>query len=542
MTDHIENRNRIIEALREELVGPAKAGTELDVSGNISFASWEESYGPWIQMGSGEEILIWNPPLRRYGVGVLHPAGAPLEEQNASEQITELSEKDEMEPEDDDSSRIDPLTTEGKRSIDKISEKISKTVEKTARDESDDFDLSTTNAYSPSSIAISFLVNLPENASLKVIATGGRYVPKTVRIMDIERTWWLRKPVKLTATFEYNQICSDACLKVKPAHLEAVNLDDFNLSIELFSRPASKADNQSRLVTVCLINRYSLESLIKRNARRDVGCLFQSGFEVSAVTEQQRECILPYPKPPGTRFDQEEESLDLLYHDVETFAVGHGCAADWSKPNKNNRVGTVIAECLPYFETPSITPDIVDNDGNPVQVPMAPLGGMVEGNDGFGSLARVVSLYEAWIEIKETELTKLAPRYQDAAVRHIAECRNCADRMKEGIEYLKINEKAFKAFQMANKAILLQQIRSRPGFREYVFDPKTKSDGFSEEYPEPDPLAPAGNRGYWRAFQIAFQLMNVRSVAEHDSPDRDRRGRFGRGGEPGTSARHDSRG
>src|SRR5215510_4936767 len=71
--DHVGNRELIIEAVKEELVGPSPRGKEIDCSGTIVFNEANESYGPWRQKDSGEEILLRDAPTKRYGVGVLYP-------------------------------------------------------------------------------------------------------------------------------------------------------------------------------------------------------------------------------------------------------------------------------------------------------------------------------------------------------------------------------------------------------------------------------------------------------------------------------------
>ena len=52
--------------------------------------------------------------------------------------------------------------------------------------DTDDFDLSSANAYKPSSMAVSLLVRLPEGAELVVTATGGRYAIKPVMLIGRE--------------------------------------------------------------------------------------------------------------------------------------------------------------------------------------------------------------------------------------------------------------------------------------------------------------------------------------------------------------------
>src|SRR5437016_3397900 len=88
MSDHIANRERIISSLREELIGPSPQGEELDCTKEIVFADASESYKPWRQAGSGEEILQRDAPLNRYGAGVLYPYG---ESGGDAEMVTSVS-------------------------------------------------------------------------------------------------------------------------------------------------------------------------------------------------------------------------------------------------------------------------------------------------------------------------------------------------------------------------------------------------------------------------------------------------------------------
>ena len=57
MPDHIANRDTVLRGLREELVGPAPRGQEIDCSGEVQFEEAEAGYRPHRQLGSGEEIL-----------------------------------------------------------------------------------------------------------------------------------------------------------------------------------------------------------------------------------------------------------------------------------------------------------------------------------------------------------------------------------------------------------------------------------------------------------------------------------------------------
>ncbi|QFS51897.1 hypothetical protein [Nostoc sphaeroides] len=493
MTEHIANRDKIIQSLREELVGPSPQGELINCSGEITFNFAKEGfYNPWRQ-DNGEEILQRDPPRIRYGVGVLYPLGTKLEDDNLT-----LSQPDKNSIQDNQPEEIEIITDEVKEDLEKIKEKVSEIAE----DNADDFDLSAANASKPSSIGISFLAEFSEDSVL-VIKTfdSGRYRPKKVKVEGNERTWWLRSPVNFTAEFSAVKLCS----MEEKKHIKIEKIDGLQLNIEVFSRPDQKKREGIRLLTVCLINR--------TNGSRDEDCLFQAGFKATIVSPKGEAHILPYPKPDFNS-DDEEQSIALLYRQMETYAVGHGCAADWDKESSAGRVKAVTAECLPTFETPSITPDIG------IEVPMAPLAGLVQDDDGFASLSDVVSRYEQWINYKKIEIRSLDTEYQNAANRHMEECTRASERMKNGLDYLQSNAQAKRAFQLANYAMLLQQICSSRDLRQANFDAVAKRYTFSPAYQAPNHLQTDSNRGKWRAFQVAFLLMSIQSTAEGEIPER----------------------
>lgn len=514
MTDHVENRRRMLEALKRELIGPQPEGREIDCTVPIVFQDAKEAYMPWRQKGSGEEILSHGDnPSTRYGTGVLYPAGtaaadlAPGTGGGSAEQtipdITVTS-----------GNHNELLTEQAAKSIEAIEKRTGH-----GEEEPYDFDISAANSLRPSSMGVSFLAEFPGDAVLRVEASGGRYRDLTVKIADKEgklreRKWWLRSPVKLIAEFDSSRLCVPQSSKVRPSSQSGENTDDMSLQIEVFSRPHNGSLRQ-RLITVCLVNRKQART------STDAYCLFQAGFTVSVLSTEGDRNILPYPGPPHEKLDDEEASLALLYRDADTFAVGHGCAAGWDRTVTGRRASVVSTENLPAFETPSTTPDIRSADGRPIEVSMATLGGLVPERDGFAELEELVLLYGDWIEAKDREISTLEEQFRPAARRHLEECARCVKRMQAGLEYLRADPLALRAFRLANQAILLQQVHSRREPRNAVFDEKAQRLTFSDPYAEPDPLNPPEGRGYWRAFQVAFLLMSVRSTVDSNAPDRD---------------------
>ena len=158
MPDHIANREIVIEALREELVGPSPQGEQIDCSGGVAFAEAGQSYGPWIQQDSGEEILQRDPPTKRYGVAVLFPSGTGYDS---------VSDEEYAQNDSDDLRNSDSSYTQIADSANSSNDEQNFETVGGNEAESDDFDLSTSNSYKPSSMAVSFLGDFPEGSELR---------------------------------------------------------------------------------------------------------------------------------------------------------------------------------------------------------------------------------------------------------------------------------------------------------------------------------------------------------------------------------------
>ncbi len=508
MPDHIANRDAILGALREELVGPCPIGDEIDCNAAIQLDDADAAYRPYRQLGNGEEILQRDAPTKRYGVGVLYPMEAPI----APEELETLppAPDEEVGPKSPDSAP-EPLTASAIRDCEAIAARAERRLPEA---DSDDFDLSSANAYKPSSMAVSLLVRIPEGAELVVTATGGRYAIKPVMLVGREREWWLRSPVRLCSRFSRAGFPASHAGYANASEPLRENVDNIDVRIEVFARPYQSQPDEF-LVTVCLINRQ------RTDGRLDLQSLFQCHINVEIERGTSADAaILPYPT--ADPLDSEERSQELLYREKLTFAVGHGCAADWKRGDTPTHASSVSAECLPAFETPSTTPDIRSSSGQPLVASMRSLAGIEPETDGFEELDGIVSEYERWITGQEARIAGLSTRLQETARSHMAACTEAARRMRDGLSFLQSDSQVRRAFQLANLAMLIQQVRSRREARIASFDQPTSTLVFEERYDALDLHSDGARKCAWRAFQIAFILASLRSTADTADPDRER--------------------
>jgi Helicase conserved C-terminal domain len=509
VSKHRVNRNEtILRTLREELVGPSRTGKELDVSMPVAFENTADANGPWFERGSGQEILTRDRPTKRYGVGVLYPFATMAADLNTDpgdlegirEAGSEASEYDQEVP---------VGLKSGNKSAEAQPDGIKDIADRTSRTDigdQDEVEITATNTYRPSSMGITFLVRLSAQSHLTVTANGARYEEVKVLISGKDRVWWVRRPWTTIIRIAGSELPISQPTTITRTK---VGCGDLDISAEIFSRPYG--GTASRMITVSLINRS-----LAAHGSVDSHCSFQTEFSVAIDGATAEARLLPYPEAGSDALDAEEESIILLYRHAQTYAIGHGCAADW-----DSAANTVRATCFPTFDAPSITPELRRRDNTPLAVSMALLAGLSAEESPFPALEEVITLYEEWISERRIERDQLGQEYLEAADRHLVECLACAARMRKGIEFLRSNPLAFEAFQLANRAILLQQNRSSRRARRRSFDNARKTWTFPDASFPTVSYAASNEKGSWRAFQIAFILMSLRSTVDRGAEDRE---------------------
>ena len=488
-------------SIRRELFGPTcdglPEGRPLDIShAPVTFASYEESRGLFHDYETGEEILSIGPPLSRYGVGVLHGGG--------SVGGTPLSNLD------TDLSGVDGFASDGFVGTEETPEIAETTDSSDLEPETDSFSLADANRFKPSAMGISFQCRVSASGFLAVTVSGARYDAFSVHISKEKRslTWWVRRPFTLTGRIPGHALSAEG--KLRRVAMEASHNPPAILpQVNVYSRRVPNTDDPAlRLVTISVVNISPPSG--------DKNLLFQMGFSVEALDGLE---IKPYPEPPSPGPSEEEESLDLLYRKKQTFATGHGCAAEW-RLNGSGEATRVHAVAMPAYEVMSLTPDIYQRDdegnlsrdehGKPVPLIIG-MKDLAEGNDkGSRQIEKMLHSYENWIRLRRDEIPSLPKQMQPAAHRHMLRAETALQRMRAGWDLTQTSEIAGQAFRWANEAMADQQARVSLPLRKIE---ATRNGLVRPAGDLPAPTLPPG-KGNWRPFQIAFILATLPEVID----------------------------
>jgi hypothetical protein len=474
-----EVRDHIIECLRQELIGPAPGF-------------------PAVQL-NGEEILRpQDPPRYRYSAGILFPMGVRFSTAlDASEEARGIEE--ERPVEDGIGKAADTVGT------DEMPDVESTAVEDKVPDI--DIEVDPTSSFLPSTMGISFLAD--PSGGIRIEASWGTYSKVAVKGFPSYRNdgsdpeLWFRQPgTHQPIELSFAELGGNAKapvrkrITVSPADVPA------RLAVDVVSRHWSEG---IRLLTVTLINTGTVTTPINEH------CFFQCALR---VVPGAGTVIQHYPGRPESMQDSEELSLALLYRHRPVYAVGHGCAADWTVDR--NRVRELRSDTLPAFEQAPVLP--LEKAAG-VELSMRRLAEAPKA-EVIASCRALAAAYRTWIQEQELELGTLGDRLRERAAAHLEECRKCLGRIEDGVGLLDNDSNAMEAFRIMNMAMVEQRVHyalsSQDGKRRTW---QKGSSGATLSSPCPSPDYPFTIS--WRPFQLAFILMNVRSFMNDSRGERE---------------------
>lgn len=270
-------------------------------------------------------------------------------------------------------------------------------------------------------------------------------------------------------------------------------------------------------ITIMLVNE------IVECPENPIHCIFQPQIIIS--TENNNFNFVDYNNTPDISVkDLEEQSLELLYRHKKIYGTGLGTAVDWAIEEKGK--GSIWNDFFPEIEVPAMSFSLAKNEKlQDYELSMKYLSDLdpSDKNTKIASLKALVDLYKEWVDGLQKIAAELDPRYKTAANRNLQECCKAYKRMYAGIATIENNDTAFAAFLLANRAMFMQRV--------HIGIQGKMASINSDRYPGDEDIAEiiSGIDYYreddtncrWRPFQIAFLLMDINSIIDDNSPERD---------------------
>lgn len=414
---------------------------------------------------NGEEILNNILPTTRYSAGILYP-------QEIDEEITDILDEDEKDPQISD--------------VEDIEEVIKQT-----------------NKYQQSAFAVSFAISIEQ--SFEVLVKGAFYKSKKQKNSDYKN--YYREPiecVELVKKEEWEKIIANEYYK------ELVFNDDLiGLELRIFKR--FKRGKTIHL-TASIVNRNGIINDIKGIN----GTFFQS--ELSLKTELGFSVL---PNKSGIFQDEDTLINELLYRKQLVYALGHGVSVNWD--DTKEKISEISSTFIPFFEIKPILPKSFEG----LRLSMKEMSDESQFDNAVKSLEILLERYDEWLDDINSKLNQLEEKYHRAANLNVDRIKLAKKRIQEGLEILQTDSEIAKAFMLMNEAMLRQQLRHNLPISHWIRD-KGLSTSLKLKYnklpviDDEDSWFDKENRvyGQWRPFQIAFILLNIKSMADKQSEDR----------------------
>ena len=456
-------RDQLIEYVEKEFIGPDPI-------------DW-----PGLTQENGEEILITDPPRTRYIAGILFPRKTTDPDVDTREGESEsLGTADGEDP-----GAERPKTTGDNFEFLENAEEL----------------INRSNAYRQS--AISLTVCADSKDTIRAEVSAGTY--SSITAIDSKNgkkvTTYPRKALY------WNNNNNEITMPSPENRIVALKIDSTDLQFDITYR-YSIGDNA--------IYTFTLENTKVNvgDSVRDADCFFQVKFRIFSDNG-----FIPLADGQRITEDDDYQSNQLLYRNIYNYAIGHGCAADWEDSEKVSWISTAI---FPKYDLKPIVPSAIEGVSLEMYN-MSPFGSLTE---TIKELRLMCSKYRDWINNLKVLRNTLEAGFRRTAARHITNCEQCLERMERGVDLLEQDKNVQVAFQYMNLAMLQQQLHYNLPLQHWEDDGnngiRLKSDIPLPEVTDKETWYGDKTRyGKWRPFQIAFVLMNLKSMADQKCNERD---------------------
>jgi hypothetical protein len=322
---------------------------------------------------------------------------------------------------------------------------------------------------------------------------------------------WKRKDFKITETIVIENTSKTILLDLGEGVYKDTRVG-YNVKVY----PASNS-NYVKVQLVNISEKHPSNRFSNKTEPLNKKCLFQSAISINSegIIEYKDHSLSTY-YPDAEHEDKEAEEIEFIYRNVNSYSVGHNCSSKWNE--EHTLVETTF---LPEQNIKDVINEFNDNSlDDCLDIKNLSHWGLTK-EKVIHNLKRFVSSYKGWIEKQEAEAIKLNRTENEIASRLINRQKENYERLNSNVDLL-LDDNVFKAFQIANTAMLIQLIISndiRLGkvekeLSEFDNDLNFDNLDFFKNY---DSVKHLGFIPKYRPFQLAFFIL---SIEEMVNPER----------------------
>lgn len=349
----------------------------------------------------------------------------------------------------------------------------------------------------------------------KIEELGNRIeLEKLERLLAPENRLWKRVPINIFIEIDLSVEFSRQTI-----------YENNNAKLDCFVKVIKEPTTNYKYVKVLLYNaseEQPQKSFTNSNKKLNIKSFFQ--VQVSLFNNS----ILPYkPTFNQNKFDPEADLINYQYRKIKSFGIGHGCAVEWEEKSEGVELATSF---FPEVEVPMVSNQLKDNpffsdaiesDKHALEsilnLKNLTIWSSLSQKEIISYLKVFVKFYDNWIE-EQKELSQKEPEYARYSEELIKKQKVAKDRLLANIEFLAKKE-TFECFSYANTAMYIQLVTSTNNdFAKKHKELKEFSKG--DIYDNLEYFKNYKIDFAYRPFQLAFLLLNIGSVIEQDSEDR----------------------
>lgn len=241
--------------------------------------------------------------------------------------------------------------------------------------------------------------------------------------------------------------------------------------------------------------------------------IFQCEISVSCVK------FLPYKQFSETNpFDEELNIINFQYRKEKSFAIGHGCAVTWNDDNNPTELKTTFLPEVDIKNYSNAFKDTFPADLKDItELKKLSIWTDLDKSDIVLKLKQFANEYKIWII--EQEKTTAEDNFEKSLYSILEKQNKTYERLIKNIDFLNENEIAFKSFLLANTSMYIQMLISNKD----LFGKKGVELSEIDKninYNDLDFFKNHSFKPNYRPFQLAFFLLNIESIINDDSDDR----------------------